>query len=283
MIMDSHCHAWRLWPYEPPSPGASTSGSFEQLAWEMDRNGVDRALIVCAEIDHNRDNNQYVHDKIATAGDRFSFVIDVDSFWTETYHRPGAADRLKTGIDRWKPAGLTHYIDDPAEDAAWLYSDDGMDFFQSALAKGMIASIHCRPQHQVHIRELAKRFPRLVILMHHMGHPKLLEPEGLSEILATAQHNNVFVKVSGFYYSTAQPKWDFPLSDVQPIIHALYRRFGASRLLWGSDYPVCVDNYSHRHAVEILRTHCKFISPTDMDLVMGDNLASLLTRSGLIP
>ena len=115
--------------------------------------------------------------------------------------------------------------------------------FELAQSEGIIASIHCRPQHQAHIREFAKRFPRLTILLHHMGHPKVLEPEGLSEVLATARHDNVFVKVSGFYYSSAKPPWDYPLSDVQPVVNALYQRYGAGRLLWGSDYPVCRRNY----------------------------------------
>ena len=272
MIMDSHCHAWAYWPYQPDVPDPATSGSFEQLLFEMDSNAVDRALIVCAEIDHNPQNNQYVCDKVASQRDRFSFVIDVDSFWTDTYHTSGAAERLAAGIKRWQPAGFTHYIAEPAEDGRWLNSAYGMAMFELAQSEGIIASIHCRPQHQTHIRELAKRFPRLTILLHHMGHPKVLEPEGLSEVLATARHDNVFVKVSGFYYSSAKPPWDYPLSDVQPVVNALYQRYGAHRLLWGSDYPGR-RNYNYR--LEIVY-HWDFIPPSDMDAIMGGNLVALL-------
>ena len=266
MIMDSHCHAWECFPYQPPVPDPETRGSFEQLRFEMDSQGVNRAMIACAEIERNPDNNQYVHDKVAALRERFAFVIDVDSFWTETYHKPGAAERLRQGAERWQPAGFTHYIADPADDARWLYSPEGMALFELAQADSLIASIHCRPQHQTHIRELASRFPRLVILLH----------QGLSEILSTARHDNVHVKISGFYNSTAKPPWDYPLSDVQPIVQALYQRFGKSRLLWGSDYPVCRRFYSYRHAIEILRRHCNFIPTADMDAMMGSNLAALL-------
>ena len=276
MIMDSHCHAWPNWPYDPPVPDSATRGSFELLRFEMDANGVDRALIVCAEIEGNPDNNQYVHDKVAENRDRFDFVIDVDSLWKDSYHQPGAADRLQAGLASWKPAGFTHYINDPADDAAWLNSADGIEMFELADAQGALDSIHCRPQHMRHIRGLAGRFPQLRILLHHMGHPKLLEPEGLSEILATARQENVFIKVSGFYNSTTAPGWDYPLSDVQSIVQALYGRYGAGRLLWGSDYPVCRFYYSHRHAIEILRHHCRFISAADMDAIMGRNLAALV-------
>ena len=50
MIIDSHCHAWENWPYDPSVPDNLTRGSLDQLVYEMDRNDVDRAMIVCAEI-----------------------------------------------------------------------------------------------------------------------------------------------------------------------------------------------------------------------------------------
>ena len=276
MIVDAHCHAWASWPYQPPAPDPATRGSFEQLRYAMDSCGVERALIVCAEIEGNHDNNQYVHDKAREAADRFDFVIDIDSFWTPTYHRPGAAERLRAGLERWRPAGFTHYIADPAADADWLLSEDGMALFELAAAANVIASIHCRPQHQARIRQLAQRLPDLTILLHHMGHPEPLQPEGLAQILATAQCDNVHVKVSGFYNSTTQPPWDYPLADVQPIVAALRQHYGAGRLLWGSDYPVCRQYYDYRQALEILRHHCHFFTATEMDAVMGGNLSALL-------
>ena len=50
MIVDSHCHAWRRWPYQPPVPDPESRGLVEQLLWEMDRHGVDRAAVVDAAL-----------------------------------------------------------------------------------------------------------------------------------------------------------------------------------------------------------------------------------------
>jgi predicted TIM-barrel fold metal-dependent hydrolase len=60
MIIDSHCHAWARWPYQPPVPDDEQRGRVEQLLHEMEINGVDQAMIVCAQIDHNPDNNAYI-------------------------------------------------------------------------------------------------------------------------------------------------------------------------------------------------------------------------------
>ncbi len=91
VVIDSHCHAWERWPYEPPVPDPEERGRVDQLLFEMDGNGVDRALIVCAQIDHNPENNRYVAGAVENDSDRLYQVADLDSFWSSTYHRPGAA------------------------------------------------------------------------------------------------------------------------------------------------------------------------------------------------
>ena len=55
-ILDSHSHAWRLWPYPPAVPDEDARGAIEQLLYEMDANGVAQALVVCAAIGANPDN-----------------------------------------------------------------------------------------------------------------------------------------------------------------------------------------------------------------------------------
>ena len=103
MIFDSHCPRLAKLPYDPAVPDRDTRGSIEQLAFEMDSNGVDKALIVCAEIKGNPDNNQYVYEKSQTYGDRFAYVVDVDSRWKDSYHSDGAAERLERAVKRWNP------------------------------------------------------------------------------------------------------------------------------------------------------------------------------------
>jgi L-fuconolactonase len=78
VIVDSHCHAWRRWPYLPPVPDSDSRGRIEQLVWEMDRHGVERAAVVCARIDHNPDENDYVAECARRFPDRLYQIADVD-------------------------------------------------------------------------------------------------------------------------------------------------------------------------------------------------------------
>lgn len=279
MILDSHCHAWPRWPYQPTVPDDESRGRIEQLRNEMDLHGVDRAAVVCAEIERNPDNNAYIAEQVARTPDRLVQIADVDSMWKPTYHQPGAADRLRTVADRWPIAGFTHYLAND-DDGAWLYSEDGLAFFRVAEARGLLASIHCQPYHHPAIRRVAERFPSVPILIHHLGHVKANEPPphiGLKEVLASARLPNIYLKLSGFAYATSV-NWDYPYSDTQWLVRAEYEHFGPYRMCWGSDYPVVRFFMTYRQALEAFRTHCTFVPEADKEWILGKTLEGLLAR-----
>lgn len=281
MIIDSHCHAWTYWPYQPAVPDPEQRGRVEQLLHEMDINGVDQAMIVCAQIDHNPDNNAYIAQAVAQFPDRLHQVADVDCSWSPTYHQPGAAERLRQAAEQWPLKGFTHYLRGD-DDGAWLYSAEGMAFFKVAEEKKLIASIACRPQQQPAIRQVAERFPAVPILCHHLGGLKAGEepPQpGLKEVLASARLPNIYIKLSGFAYCS-QVNWDYPYSDTHWIIRALYEHFGPYRMCWGSDYPVVRFYMTYRHSLEAFRTHCTFVPEEDKAWILGKTLQGLLGAAG---
>ncbi len=278
-IIDSHCHAWERWPYSPPVPDPERRGRVEQLLYEMDRHGVDEAVLVCAQIEHNPANNAYVADQVARFPSRLHQLADVDSVWSSTYHQPGAADRLRQAAAQWPISGFTHYVA-REEDGSWLHEEDGLAFFEAAAGLGLIASLACYPHQQPAIRKVAKRFPSLPILCHHLGMIKAdpVEAEtGLGQVLASAQIPNIYIKLSGFAYAT-QVGWDFPYHDTHELIRAEYEHFGAGRMCWGSDYPVVRSYMTYRQALEAFRTHCAFVSDEDREMILGGTLGRLLDQ-----
>ncbi len=275
MIIDSHCHAWARWPYQPSVPDPESRGSVEQLIFEMDANGVDAALVVCAEIDDNPANNEYVAEAVRRYPARLHQVADVDSLWKPTYHTAGAAQRLRFAARRWSLKGFTHYLRFE-DDGSWLPGAEGTVFFEIAAEHGLIASLHCHPHQQAAIHAVARRFPTLPILIHHLGHPRIGDEAGLSQILASAECENIVLKVSGFYYALDSRQWDYPYAAVQPIIRAVYEHFGARRMCWGSDYPVSRPFMTYRQTLEAVRQHCDFIPAADQAWVLGGTLARLL-------
>ncbi len=280
MIIDSHCHAWAAWPYQPPAPDPESRGRVEQLLYEMDANGIDRAAIVCAQIDRNPENNAYVAEQVRRYPDRLVQIADLDSQWSPTYHQPGADERLRAMAAQWPLAGFTHYIRQD-EDGDWLASQEGQAMFRAAAELKLFASLSCYPQHQPAIRRVAERFPQVPILCHHLGHARLgrgSQEENLAEVLASARLPNIYIKLSGFAYA-ARVKWEYPYNDVQPLLRALYEAFGAQRMCWGSDYPVVRFSMTYRQALEAFRTHCTFIPEEDKRWILGETLRRLFDKT----
>ena len=129
MIVDSHCHAWRTWPYVPPVPDPTSRPAVEQLLFEMDECGVQEAVLVAARIDHNPDNNEFVAECVRRFPQRLYQFTDVDCMWTSTYHTPGGADRLAEAVQSFTLRGFTHYVD-ADDDGTWFFSDDGQGFLR---------------------------------------------------------------------------------------------------------------------------------------------------------
>ena len=277
-IMDSHCHAWRYWPYQPEVPDPTSRGVVEQLLWEMDQNGISQAAIVCARIEHNPDNNDYIAEAVRRFPDRLFQLADVDCQWTSTYHAPGAADRLREAIDRYGLRGFTHYVR-PDDDGKWFLSDEGRAFFQVAADRNQVVSLSMTPRLQPVLREVAERFPSIPFLFHHLAGARNSDeaPHPLfKEILASAKLPNMNVKLSGFHYAARVP-WEYPFPDCQWIVRGIYEHYGPNRLCWGSDYPVVRRAMTYRHALEAFRTHCAFIPDDHKTQILGATLRHLLT------
>lgn len=285
MIVDSHCHAWRRWPYDLQVPDPESRGSLEALLYEMDSHGVDHATVVCARIGGggggnghaNPANNSYVSDFARSHPDRITAWVDVDCVWRPEYHTPGAAQRLQTELERTNTRGFTHYFG--SENDGWLRTDEGRQFFQSAADLGAVASLAVGATWFEDLARIASEHPTLPILLHHLTSPRRQHwEEDIDAAVRLAEQPTVGVKVSGFNYN-ADRSWDFPYSRSRELFRRLYEAFGPHRLYWGSDFPASRDMLTYTQAIEVLRTHCSFLSSEELDAILGNNLHQLLNRA----
>ncbi len=273
MIFDSHCHAWERWPY-PGVDHASAIGSVDALLRQMDSEQVHRALVVCAAIGPNPENNLYASNASRNHGDRLDIAVDIDSEWQASYHKPGSAARLRAEAERVDAVGFTHYL--ARGNDGWLRTDDAFELFATAEELKLVASISAGPEWLIDLRELARRTPNVPVLLHHMGFPAT-EPE-LLEVLACATVPTIGVKVSGFNYMS-DLDWDFPYRETHELFWRILAAFGLERLYWGSDFPVSRASLTYRQSIEIVRTVLAGSDARLSSAILGDNLGRLLRRS----
>ena len=86
-------------------------------------------------------------------------------------------------------------------------------------ARGLVVSVLGRPEHLGDVARKAGRFPGIPIVIDHFLHGEA--------VLELARFPNVHVKVSGTHH------FDFTAALLKDVVN----RFGAERLLWGSDFP----------------------------------------------
>ncbi|MGW3956504.1 amidohydrolase family protein [Streptomyces sp. NPDC004752] len=269
MIVDSHCHAWQVWPYQPPVPDPRHRGSVDGLLYEMDAVGIERAVIVCAGIGDNADNNDYVARAVARHRDRLDFVFDVDSVWSPLHHTPGAAKRLRDLAERYPDAvGFTHYAD--RRYGGWFATDDGGEFFATAAELGLVTSISAAADSLADLCAIAAAQPRLPIVLHHMGW-------FAEEVLACAAQPSIHLKWSGFHYATPHP-WDFPHQAARPQTARLLEAFGADRLMWGSDHPASIGRTTYRQSLEMARTYTPPMDDDSRSKILGRTAARVFAH-----
>ena len=275
MIVDAHCHAWTRWPYQPavPDPGR---GNAAALLWHMDRNGVERAVVICAAIGGNPDNAGDVTAAAARSDGRLVPFVDVDCRWHDTHHQPGAPARLRAAIARFRPRGITHYMHEDG-DPSWLLSPDGVEFLRIAEAEGLVLSLACGPGQLAAVQEAAARAPGLPILLHHLARVRAGDDPALAALVSAARTPNLHLKLSDVGFGVDDP-WNFPHARMRPVVEAALTAFGPARTVWGSDCPVTTEVVTYRQTLELVRTHCPFIPEAAMPLVLGGTMARLLAR-----
>jgi L-fuconolactonase len=270
IIIDSQVHVWPPdRPNRPLGPGHDerTPYSYEQLLADMDRARVDRAILVPPSIDRNR--NDYALEAVHKHPDRFAVMgkVPLDT---------GAGkDVLKGWRDQPGMLGvrLTFHRD---ADRPWLTDGTADWFWPEAAFHDIPVMVHA-PELLSEIGEIAERYPELRIIVDHMGFARATTDDAagpaVERMNALAQYPNIFVKVSALpAFSTER----YPFRNLHEPLRRVIQAFGARRAFWGSDITRVPKSCSYRQVVTQFTEELDFLSPDDLDWIMGRGLAECL-------
>jgi L-fuconolactonase len=250
-IVDSHCHVSLHW-YEP----------VESLLFHMDRNGVERAVLIQM---NGQADNAYQFDVVRRFPERFASVV-----WVRADH-PGACDALRREADRGA-AGVRL--------AASARSPGTDEFAIWRTAAELELPVSCGGSSAEFAREdfaaLVAAFPELPIVVEHLGghnHPAADAVDDRQKVLDLARFPNLYIKVHGLGEFAARrlPVTDpFPfLRPIPPLLDMACEHFGPRRMMWGSDYPPVSAREGYRNALRLTRDHLASRSQEDLDLIFG--------------
>lgn len=100
--------------------------------------------------------------------------------------------------------------------------------------------------------DLVRKFPEQAFVLDHMGKPQI--SKGVSEdwrenIRKLADCENVSCKISGLVTET--DNFIYKLEDFHPFLNEVLTAFGEDRLMFGSDWPVCLTSASYEEVLSI--------------------------------
>lgn len=273
LVTDAQVHVWeasrpdRPWPASGrTTPHREVPLEADEMVAEMDRAGVDRAVIVPPS--WIGEDNATALEAAQTYPARFGVMGRLD------HEDPAARSRLATWRDQPGMLGVRITFNTPRF-VQWL--DDGtLDrFWADAERNGIpvMGQFHGHLAEKVH--PIVREHPGLTLIIDHMGRRSGTRGEAafadLDLLLALAQHPNVLVKMTSAPSYSEEP---YPHRDIHRHLRRIYDAFGPRRLLWGSDLTRLPGTY--RQCLTLFQEELDFLSAEDKEWILGRTAAEAL-------
>jgi L-fuconolactonase len=118
--------------------------------------------------------------------------------------------------------------------------------------------------------QLVRKFPRQRFVVDHIAKPyirtRALWPWA-AHIRELAQFPNVFCKVSGMVTEAEWTHWK--KADFTPYLDVVLEAFAPRRIMYGSDWPVCLLSASYPRVYDLVADYCQKLSSPEQERVFG--------------
>jgi L-fuconolactonase len=268
MTIDAHQHFWR---YDPARDGWITDAMAhlkrdflpEELEDERVANGIDSTIVV--QVDQSEDETLFLMD----LAERYKPIAGVVG-WVDLCS-PKIEERLRFFSQYKKLCGFRHIAQAEPDDQFLV----GRDFTRgiSLLREyGFVYDILVYPKQLPAAIELAARFPEQRFVVDHLAKPLIKggcrEPWA-SYMRTISQNANVFCKVSGLVTEADWLHWK--PEDIDPYLDVVFEAFGPERLMFGSDWPVCLLAASYGQVKQLIETYVEVHAAQHKENIFGGN------------
>ncbi len=168
--------------------------------------------------------------------------------------------------------GLRPMIQDIA-DPLWMLGDTLPPAFEAVQRHDLTFDALTLPQHLGPLRQLLERHPKMRVVIDHGSKPLIKDAilgDWSDNMTALARDTTAWCKLSGLVTEAAK---DWTIDDLRPYVDHLLNTFGPSRLIWGSDWPVCTLASSYERWCETTDMLLKHLSSAERQAIMGGNAA----------
>ncbi len=245
--VDSHHHFWDIsrleYPWMPPGPSVVRRNYLPRdLKPLIDEAGIRKTILVQAQ--QSLEEANFLLD-IAESNVFISGVVA----WADV-RSPSVGDDLDTLMKRDKLVGIRHQVEDDPDDD-WLVRPDTIRGLREIAARDLAYDMLVRPRHMKHVPTVAESVPGLRMVIDHIAKPLVKQQitapwDALMKEIAEIP--DIHCKVSGMVTEADHSSWT--VSDLMPYVSHVREVFGIERLMFGSDWPVCLFAASYKRVVD---------------------------------
>jgi len=268
MVIDSHQHFWKYDPVRYSWIDDSMKilqKDFlpSDLGPILKNNKVDGCVAVQA--DQSERETEFL---LRLAGEN-EFIKGVVG-WVDL-RADNVYERLAHFSQHKKLKGVRHIVQEEPDPEFMLRKD-----FQNGIGRlaqfSLMYDILVYPNQLAAAVLLARAFPDQKFVLDHIAKPRIsegLDSQWVNHIKELALNPNVSCKVSGMVTEAKNFKWQ--QEDFSPFMEVVLDAFGWQRLLYGSDWPVCLLGAGYKEVITIVRDYISKLSDNERAGIMGLN------------
>jgi L-fuconolactonase len=182
---------------------------------------------------------------------------------------PGVRDAVAKFAANPKLRAVRHVVQDEPDDRFIL----GVDFNRGVSVLkdfGLVYDILIFERQLAASIEFVDRHPQQVFVLDHIAKPRIgdnaIEP-WRANIRELARRPNVFCKVSGMVTEADWKTWSE--EQLRPYFDVVLEAFGPRRLMFGTDWPVCLAASGYARWVDVVRKFASGISAEEQEWLFG--------------
>ena len=175
--------------------------------------------------------------------------------------------------------GLRHVIQSEPDDDFILGSEFNRGI-AAMLSSGLVYEILIYERHLPQTIRFVDAHPDQIFVLDHIAKPRIRErifSPWRERIRELAQRANVFCKVSGIVTEADWQSWTE--ADLCPYMDTVFDAFGASRLMMGSDWPVCLVAAEYAQWFSLLDRYIARLSEYERERFCGGTAAEVYRLS----
>lgn len=271
MRVDAHQHFWKFDPARDQWISDDMKilrRNFmpDDLAPLLDQNLIGGCVAVQA--DQSEDETHFLLD---LAG-RFDFIKGVVG-WVDLCAE-NIEERLEYFSSFGKLKGFRHLIQEEP-DSDFMLRPDFCNGVSRLRKYGFTYDVLIQQTQLPPVQKFIGRFPDQPFVIDHLAKPLIRSgdiKEWTKEIKKLAAFSNVYCKLSGMVTEGDLANWK--LSDFRPYIDTVVDSFGIDRVMFGSDWPVCLLGASYQQCCLILEENTLDLNPGEKDKLWGQTAST---------